>query len=63
MCALAIAVHDLQYVVSSEISPHITARPQRSGLSTIRASVDALCRDGTGQISRDPRKNGLKTRR
>ena len=29
----------------------------------IRASVDALCRDGTGQISRDPRKNCLKTRR
>ena len=29
----------------------------------IRASVDALCRDGTGQISRDPHKNCLKTRR
>ena len=29
----------------------------------IRASVDALCRDGTGQISRDPCKNCLKTRR
>ena len=29
----------------------------------IRASVDALCRDETGQISRDPRKNCLKTRR
>ena len=32
-------------------------------LSVIRASVDALCRDGAGQISRDPRKNCLKTRR
>ena len=31
--------------------------------SVIRVSVDALCRDGTGQISRDPRKNCLKTRR
>ena len=31
--------------------------------SIIRASVDALCRDGTGQISSDPRKNCLKTRR
>ena len=30
---------------------------------SIRASVDALCRDDTGQISRDPRKNCLKTRR
>ena len=30
-------------------------------LSVIRASVDALCRDNAGQISRDPRKNGLKT--
>ena len=29
----------------------------------IRASVDALCRDETGQISRDPRKNCLKTLR
>ena len=29
----------------------------------IRASVDALCRDETGQISRDPRKNCLKTQR
>ena len=29
----------------------------------IRASVDALCRDETGQILRDPRKNCLKTRR
>ena len=28
----------------------------------IRASVDALCRDGTGQISCDPRNNCLKTR-
>ena len=30
---------------------------------SIRASLDALCRDETGQISRDPRKNSLKTRR
>ena len=29
----------------------------------IRASVNALCRDDAGQISRDPRKNSLKTRR
>ena len=29
----------------------------------IRASVDALCRDGTGQISRDPRTKRFKTRR
>ena len=29
----------------------------------IRASVDALCRDGTGQISRDPRTKASKTRR
>ena len=33
------------------------------GKNVIRASVDALCRDETGQISRDPHKNCLKTRR
>ena len=30
---------------------------------TIRASVDALCRDGTSEISRDPRTKRLQTRR
>ena len=30
---------------------------------TIRASVDALCRDEAGQISRDPRTKRLITRR
>ena len=29
----------------------------------IRVSVDALCRDGTSEISRDPRTKRLKTRR
>ena len=29
----------------------------------IRASVDALCRDGTSEISRDPRTKCLQTRR
>ena len=29
----------------------------------IRASVDALCRDGTSEISRDPRTKRLQTRR
>ena len=29
----------------------------------IRASVDALCRDGTNEISRDPRTKRLQTRR
>ena len=29
----------------------------------IRASVDALCRDGTSEISRDPRTKRLRTRR
>ena len=29
----------------------------------IRASVDALCRDGTSEISRDPRTKRLLTRR
>ena len=28
----------------------------------IRASVDALCRDGTSEISRDPRTKRLQTR-
>ena len=31
--------------------------------AVIRASVDALCRDGTDQISRDPRTKRLKTQR
>ena len=31
--------------------------------SYIRASVDALCRDGTSEISRDPRTKRLQTRR
>ena len=30
---------------------------------SIRASVDALCRDGTSEISRDPRTKCLQTRR
>ena len=30
---------------------------------TVRASVDALCRDGTSEISRDPRTKRLQTRR
>ena len=30
---------------------------------SIRASVDALCRDGTSEISRDPRTKRLQTRR
>ena len=35
-----------------------------SSLTTgIRASVDALCRDGTSEISRDPRTKRLQTRR
>ena len=29
----------------------------------IRASVDALCRDGTSEISRDPRTKRLQSRR
>ena len=37
---------------------HIQAAP-----SGIRASVDALCRDGTSEISRDPRTKRLQTRR
>ena len=32
-------------------------------ISLIRASVDALCRDGTSEISRDPRTKCLQTRR
>ena len=32
-------------------------------LTIIRASVDALCRDGTSEISRDPRTKRLQTRR
>ena len=32
-------------------------------LSVIRASVDALCRDGTSETSRDPRTKRLQTRR
>ena len=32
-------------------------------LPIIRASVDALCRDGTSEISRDPRTKRLQTRR
>ena len=31
--------------------------------TTIRASVDALCRDDASEISRDPRTNRLQTRR
>ena len=31
--------------------------------TSIRASVDALCRDGTSEISRDPRTKRLQTRR
>ena len=31
--------------------------------SSIRASVDALCRDGTSEISRDPRTKHLQTQR
>ena len=31
-------------------------------LLNIRASVDALCRDGAGEISRDPHTKQLKTR-
>ena len=31
--------------------------------TVIRASVDALCRDGTSEISRDPRTKRLQTRR
>ena len=34
-----------------------------SSKNTIRASVDALCRDGTSEISRDPRTKRLQTRR
>ena len=32
-------------------------------IAIIRASVDALCRDGTSEISRDPRTKRLQTRR
>ena len=35
----------------------------RSCIIYIRASVDALCRDGTSEISRDPRTKRLQTRR
>ena len=34
-----------------------------SKISVIRASVDALCRDGTSEISRDPRTKHIQTRR
>ena len=32
-------------------------------ITCIRASVDALCRDGADEISRDPRRKRLKPRR
>ena len=35
----------------------------RKKVINIRASVDALCRDGTSEISRDPRTKRLQTRR
>ena len=36
---------------------------ERQSKTHIRASVDALCRDGTSEISRDPRTKRLQTRR
>ena len=36
--------------------------PEVLGCSVIRQSVDALCRDDTSEISRDPRTKRLKTR-
>ena len=49
---------------------HLIQRSQRQKRSvaitkeiSIRASVDALCRDGTSEISRDPRTKRLQTRR
>ena len=32
-------------------------------MPSIRASVDALCKDGADEISRDPRRKRLKPRR
>ena len=39
------------------------AGEEKEQFSTSRASVDALCRDGTSEISRDPRTKRLQTRR
>ena len=39
------------------------SRAQPHVINGIRASVDALCRDGTSEISRDPRTKRLQTRR
>ena len=43
--------------------PLLTAHYHIVFNTTIRASVDALCRDGTSEISRDPRTKRLQTRR
>ena len=51
---LSANILQLAYVVYSQLSDLTTI---------IRASVDALCRDGTSEISRDPRTKRLQTRR
>ena len=42
---------------------HTTNGKSLISMPSIRASVDALCRDGTSEISRDPRTKRLQTRR
>ena len=43
--------------------PYTRVSPRDSPYLLIRASVDALCRDGTSEISRDPRTKRLQSRR
>ena len=46
-------VEGSEWIISMSVNP----------IAIIRASVDALCRDGTSEISRDPRTKRLQTRR
>ena len=46
-------------LVAIDASVPCSEIPSPSNLEVIRASVDALCRDGADEISRDPRKKRL----
>ena len=50
------------YIAHTASNPN-TVRAAAKFTIGIRASVDALCRDGADEISRDPRRKRLKPRR
>ena len=51
------------YIIQVEDGTQLEIPGPTYSFDIIRASVDALCRDGTSEISRDPRTKRLQTRR